>query len=165
MKPRGPLTSARDTFPCLASSRLPPCTQGNQVRMSKQCAFIRAQSVPSSPFTETRWFSVNACVRIVPPHLTRKFDRLWKVILTTVAFYLDVFCFFLVNCQLVDCLRPPMVITADDALTCQAVTPSTPTELSSVRGSVSIEGRWKREGRIHRSKGQREDLAECLRGV
>jgi len=54
-----------------------------------------------------------------------------------------------------------MVITADDALPCQAVTPDTPTELSS----VTARKREGEGGRVQRRKGQREDLAECLRGV
>lgn len=60
------------------------------------------------------------------------------------------FVFVVVRYQLVvDCLCPAMVITADYALPCQAVTSSTPAELSSVRDSVT-----KRHGR--REEGHRE---------
>lgn len=64
---------------------------------------------------------------------------------------------------LVECLCPATVITADDALPCQAVTPSTPAELSSVRDSMTKRrGRGGGGERALSSKGQREELAECL---
>lgn len=58
----------------------------------------------------------------------------------------------------VDCLCPAMVITADDALPCQAVTPSTPAELSSVRDSMTKRqggGGGRREGTEQQRTGRR----------
>lgn len=77
---------------------------------------------------------------------------LWKVLPSSVVVF---------SCQLVvDCLCPAMVITADDALPCQAVTPLLP-----LNYHLSVTAR-ETEGRVQgETRGQRGDLAECLRGV
>ena len=164
-KPRAPLTSTGADTSCVS---LPVrASPGLGVHRGVRLGWV--SSVPPARGTEctrckaspeNRRFSINArafgeregCIGEKPGQCVRA--CLWKVLPASVV---------VLSCQLVvDCLCPAMVITADDALLCQAVTPYSHRII--IRQTPG-RGRAREGGRVRSNKGQREDLAGCLRGV
>lgn len=116
--------------------------QGSRVRMSKQC-----DSAAGTTRHVNHWFSISVCKVAFEPQAVA---CLWKVFLTAVVVF---------SCQHVDSVSSDGYHRWCPSLSCADPPNFTPHEVSSVRsGDVG-------RAAIQKNKGQREVLADCLRGV